>query len=54
VVDQPLFFLALVALIVGMQLFLTGFVAELLALNTDKKSDYIIVEEVQYPEKNQV
>ena len=54
VVDQPLFFLALVALIVGMQLFLTGFVAELLALNTDKKSDYLIVEEVQYPEKNQV
>jgi glycosyltransferase involved in cell wall biosynthesis len=54
VVDQPLFFLALVALIVGMQLFLTGFVAELLALNTDNKSEYIIVEEVQYPEKNQV
>ena len=54
VVDQPLFFLALVVLIVGMQLFLTGFVAELLALNTDKKSDYIILEEVQYPEKNQV
>jgi glycosyltransferase involved in cell wall biosynthesis len=54
VVAQPLFFLSLVALIIGMQLFLTGFVAELLTLNTDKKSDYIILEEVQYPEKKQV
>lgn len=54
VVDQPLFFLALVALIIGVQLFLTGFVAELLTLNTDKKNDYIILEEVQYPEKKQV
>ncbi len=54
VVAQPLFFLSLVALIVGMQLFLTGFVAELLTLNTDKKSDYIVIEEVQYPEKKKV
>lgn len=30
VVDQPLFFLALVALIVGVQLFLAGFIAELI------------------------
>jgi len=54
VVDQPLFFLALVALIVGMQLFLTGFLAELLALNSDKKNDYLILEKVQFPEKNKV
>ena len=30
VVDQPLFFLALVALIIGVQLFLAGFIAELI------------------------
>ncbi len=44
VVDQPLFFLAIVALIIGSQLFLTGFLAELLAINTRKKNDYLIRE----------
>ncbi|MBC6400146.1 MAG: glycosyltransferase family 2 protein [Ekhidna sp.] len=43
VVDQPLFFLALVALVIGMQLFLTGFLAELLIQEKQKKGDYLIV-----------
>lgn len=42
VVDQPLFFLALVALIVGMQLFLAGFLAEMLIQVKQKKNDYLI------------
>lgn len=42
VVDQPLFFLALVALIVGVQLFLAGFVAEIVILNNPNKSDYLV------------
>lgn len=42
VTDQPLFFLALVALIVGVQLFLTGFIAEMMTMNSDKKNDYIV------------
>lgn len=46
VTDQPLFFLALVALIVGMQLFLAGFLAELITQNSGKKSDYLIEEKV--------
>ncbi|MDE0472269.1 MAG: glycosyltransferase family 2 protein [Ekhidna sp.] len=46
VVDQPLFFLALVALIVGTQLFLTGFLAELLIQGTQRKGDYLISEKV--------
>ncbi len=46
VTDQPLFFLALVALIVGMQLFLAGFLAELITLNSGKKSDYLIDEKM--------
>ncbi len=54
VVAQPLFFLALVALIIGVQLFLTGFLAELITLNSDKKNDYLIIEKVQFPEKNKV
>ena len=37
VVEQPLFFLALVALIIGVQLFLAGFVAELIVTQSQKK-----------------
>ena len=44
VVDQPLFFLALVALIVGMQLFLAGFLAEMIIQVNQKKGDYLISE----------
>lgn len=49
VTDQPLFYLALVAVIVGVQLFMAGFVAEMLTMNSDKKNDYIISEKVSYP-----
>jgi hypothetical protein len=45
VVDQPIFFLALVAIVVGVQLFLAGFLGEILA-NQNKKEDYIITEEL--------
>jgi len=48
VIDQPLFFLALVALIVGMQLFLTGFLAELLIQVRQRKGDYLISEHTQH------
>lgn len=49
VTDQPLFYLALVAVIVGVQLFMAGFVAEMITMNTGKKNDYIIAEKVSYP-----
>jgi hypothetical protein len=49
VTDQPLFFLALVAVIVGVQLFMAGFVAEMLTMNSDKKHDYIVAEKISYP-----
>ncbi|MEP5612155.1 MAG: glycosyltransferase family 2 protein [Cyclobacteriaceae bacterium] len=42
VVDQPLFFLALVALIVGVQLFLAGFLAEMMIQLRSKKDEYLI------------
>jgi glycosyltransferase involved in cell wall biosynthesis len=46
ITDQPLFFLALVALIVGVQLFLTGFMAEMMTSINAKKGDYNIDEEI--------
>lgn len=44
--DQPLFYLALVAIIVGFQLFLTGFVAELVSRNAPERNNYQIEETV--------
>ncbi|MBK6266035.1 glycosyltransferase family 2 protein [Marivirga sp. S37H4] len=45
ITDQPLFFLALVALIVGVQLFLAGFIGEMITMNSPRKTEYIIEEE---------
>ncbi|MBQ0024406.1 MAG: glycosyltransferase family 2 protein [Bacteroidales bacterium] len=46
VTDQPLFYLSLVALIVGIQLFLTGFVAEMITRNSDGRNRYNIKERI--------
>lgn len=46
VTDQPLFYIALVAVIVGSQLFLTGFVAELVSRNSPTRNNYQIEKEV--------
>lgn len=46
VVEQPLFFLALVAIIIGVQLFLAGFIAELLARQTSAKQDYLVIDKI--------
>lgn len=48
IVDQPLFFLALVALVIGVQLFLTGFIAELMTSNQAKEPEYKIDEELNF------
>ena len=42
VTAQPLFFLALVAVIVGVQLFLAGFLAEMVQLNGQSRNDYLV------------
>lgn len=42
VTDQPLFYIALVAIVVGFQLFLTGFVAELVSRNSPERNTYQI------------
>lgn len=46
IVDQPLFFLSLVALIIGAQLFLAGFLAEMMTMNASKKNDYLIIDKI--------
>ena len=42
VVEQPLFYISLVAIIVGFQLFLTGFIAELVSRNSPERNSYQI------------
>ncbi|HEX5555117.1 MAG TPA: glycosyltransferase family 2 protein [Chitinophagaceae bacterium] len=40
--ERPIFFLAIVAIIVGSQLFLTGFLAELITRNAPERNHYLV------------
>ena len=46
VTDQPLFFLSLLAIMIGTQLFLTGFIAELVSRNSSERNLYHIEREI--------
>ncbi len=46
ITEQPLFYIALVAIIVGSQMFLTGFVAELVTRNAPERNQYLIEKEI--------
>jgi len=46
VTDQPLFYLALVAVILGVMFFLAGFVGEMIARNSSERNTYNIREEI--------
>lgn len=46
ITDNPLFYLALVAIILGSQLFLTGFVAELVSRNAPERNKYQIEDSI--------
>ena len=48
VVDQPLFFLSLVALVIGVQLFLAGFLSELITQGSSQTRDYVLREKVGF------
>ncbi len=51
VAEQPGFYLALIALVIGIQLFLTGFLAELLARQSVSKKDYLVIDKIGMDEK---
>ena len=46
VTDQPLFYLALVAVLIGFQLFLAGFICEMVSRNSQDRNHYHIREEI--------
>ena len=52
VTEQPLFFLALVAIVVGVQLFTAGFVGEMMTTNSRKTHEYLISATIGMREKN--
>jgi Glycosyltransferases involved in cell wall biogenesis len=51
ITEQPVFYLALVALIIGVQLFLTGFLAELFAMQTVARRDYLVIDRVGFDQQ---
>ena len=46
VTEQPLFYLALVTLLLGFQLFLSGFICEMVSRNSSERNHYNIREEL--------
>ena len=47
VTEQPLFYLALLAVILGFQLFLAGFICEMISRNSSERNSYKIREEIR-------
>ena len=54
VTQQPIFYLALVAVVIGVQLFLTGFVAEMITRQSLSKKDYLVIDRVGLEEKVEI
>jgi glycosyltransferase involved in cell wall biosynthesis len=48
ITNKPAFFIALTAMIIGMQLFLAGFVAELISRNAPERNSYLIEEKIGF------
>jgi glycosyltransferase involved in cell wall biosynthesis len=46
ITDKPSFYLALIAIVIGMQLFLAGFVGELVSRNASERNNYLIKERI--------
>ena len=49
ITEQPIFYLALVAIVLGVQLFLTGFLAELFTRQNVTKKEYLVIDKVGLP-----
>jgi len=46
ITNKPIFYIALTAMIIGMQLFLAGFIAELIARNAADRNNYLIEDKI--------
>lgn len=52
VTDRPFFYIALVCMILGTQLFLAGFLAEMLSRNNTSRNSYLVQEVLGYQNQN--
>ena len=48
VVAQPLFFLSLVAVLAGLQMFLAGFIGEMIVIHSENRNDYLIERKINF------
>jgi hypothetical protein len=46
IADSPYFYVALLGMIVGTQLFMTGFLGELISRNSSERNNYLIEKEI--------
>jgi glycosyltransferase involved in cell wall biosynthesis len=46
ITSQPIFYIALVAVVIGVQLFVTGFLAEMFAMQSFSKREYLVIEKI--------
>ncbi len=46
--DRPLFFIGIISIVIGTQLFLTGFLGELIARNSNDRNTYLIEEKTGF------
>jgi len=44
--DRPIFYLAMLFMIIGSQLFLSGFIGELVARNAPERNSYLVEERI--------
>lgn len=51
VTEQPLFYLALIAMIIGVQLFTAGFIGEMIITNSSKTQEYVVKKKITTSEK---
>ena len=51
ITDQPIFYIALVAVVIGVQLFVTGFLAEMYAMQSFSKREYLVIDKIGLEEK---
>jgi glycosyltransferase involved in cell wall biosynthesis len=51
ITNQPIFYVALVAVVIGVQLFVTGFLAEMFAMQSFSKREYLVIEKIGLAEK---
>ncbi|MEJ7646294.1 MAG: glycosyltransferase family 2 protein [Chryseolinea sp.] len=51
ITSQPIFYMALIAVVIGVQLFVTGFLAEMIAMQSFSKREYLVIDKIGIEEK---